>query len=60
MLGSTALELARIQFGFTISYHIVFPVITIGLTCYLSELEACLPRTWQEVSPPRSKASQYP
>lgn len=39
MFGLTALELARIQFGFTISFHIVFPAITIGLASYLVVLE---------------------
>ncbi|MEV4610661.1 cytochrome ubiquinol oxidase subunit I [Neorhizobium sp. LMR1-1-1.1] len=39
MLGLTALELARIQFGFTVSFHIVFPAITIGLASYLVVLE---------------------
>src|SRR5690554_1526511 len=39
MLGFTALELARIQFGFTISFHIIFPAITIGLASYLVVLE---------------------
>ncbi|OSJ08886.1 cytochrome ubiquinol oxidase subunit I [Bradyrhizobium canariense] len=39
MLGITALELARIQFGFTVSFHIVFPAITIGLASYLAVLE---------------------
>jgi cytochrome bd ubiquinol oxidase subunit I len=34
-----ALLLARIQFGFTISFHIVFPAITIGLASYLVVLE---------------------
>lgn len=32
MPGLTALELARLQFGFTVSFHIVFPAITIGVT----------------------------
>ncbi len=41
MLGFTALELARFQFGFTISFHIIFPAITIGLASYLAVLE-CL------------------
>ncbi len=45
MLGFTALELARIQFGFTISFHIIFPAITIGLASYLVVLEACWLRT---------------
>src|SRR5690606_29150433 len=35
-----AILLARIQFGFTISFHIVFPAITIGLASYLAVLEA--------------------
>jgi cytochrome bd ubiquinol oxidase subunit I len=35
-----ALTLSRIQFGFTISFHIVFPAITIGLASYLMVLEA--------------------
>jgi cytochrome bd ubiquinol oxidase subunit I len=39
MLGLTALELARIQFGFTVSFHIIFPAITIGLASYLVVLE---------------------
>ena len=39
MFGLTALELARIQFGFTISFHIVFPAISIGLASYLMVLE---------------------
>ncbi len=39
MFSLTALQLARIQFGFTISFHIVFPAITIGLASYLSVLE---------------------
>jgi cytochrome d ubiquinol oxidase subunit I len=33
------LILARLQFGFTISFHIVFPAITIGLGSYLVVLE---------------------
>jgi cytochrome d ubiquinol oxidase subunit I len=35
-----ALLLARIQFGFTISFHIIFPALTIGLASYLAVLEA--------------------
>src|ERR1700742_4132297 len=34
-----ALDLARAQFGFTISFHIIFPAITIGLASYLVVLE---------------------
>ena len=40
MLGLTALELARLQFAFTVSFHILFPAITIGLASYLVVLEA--------------------
>ena len=42
MATEDALLLARIQFGFTISFHIVFPAITIGLASYLAVLEALL------------------
>ena len=45
----TALTLARIQFGFTISFHIIFPAITIGLASYLVVLEASWLRTKQQV-----------
>ena len=34
-----ALLLSRIQFAFTISFHIIFPAITIGLASYLTVLE---------------------
>ncbi len=39
MPGISALDLARIQFGFTVSFHIIFPAITIGLASYLVVLE---------------------
>ena len=32
--------LARLQFAFTISFHIIFPAFTIGLASYLAVLEA--------------------
>lgn len=38
MLGLSALELARIQFAFTISFHIIFPAFSIGLASYLAVL----------------------
>jgi cytochrome d ubiquinol oxidase subunit I len=41
MHGSTALDLARVQFAFTMSFHILFPAITIGLASYLAVLEGC-------------------
>jgi cytochrome d ubiquinol oxidase subunit I len=39
MFGLSALELARIQFGFTVAVHIIFPAITVGLASYLAVLE---------------------
>ena len=44
-LGFTALELARMQFGFTIAFHIIFPSISIGLASYLAVLEGCWLKT---------------
>ena len=38
MLGFDAIELARIQFAFTVSFHIVFPAFSIGLASYLAVL----------------------
>ena len=45
----TTLELARIQFGFTIAFHIVFPALTIGLASFLAVLEGCCLRTGRAV-----------
>ena len=39
MTETLALDLARAQFAFTISFHIIFPAITIGLASYLAVLE---------------------
>ena len=36
----TALILARAQFAFTVSFHFIFPSISIGLASYLAVLEA--------------------
>ncbi|WP_439887491.1 cytochrome ubiquinol oxidase subunit I [Pseudomonas sp. MBLB4123] len=49
MLGLEALDLARIQFAFTISFHIIFPAITIGLASYLAVLEGLWLKTREEV-----------
>ncbi|WP_161953322.1 cytochrome ubiquinol oxidase subunit I, partial [Escherichia coli] len=48
MLGLDALELARIQFAFTVSFHIIFPAITIGLASYLAVLEGLWLKTHNE------------
>jgi cytochrome bd ubiquinol oxidase subunit I len=39
-MDTTAVLLSRIQFAFTISFHIIFPTFTIGLAAWLSILEA--------------------
>src|SRR5947199_378987 len=41
-------HLARIQFGFTISFHIIFPAFTIGLAAYIATLLAMWVRSGQE------------
>ncbi len=41
----TGLDLARLQFAFTISAHIVFPALSIGLASYLAVLEGMWLRT---------------
>jgi cytochrome d ubiquinol oxidase subunit I len=48
VFGLSALELARIQFGFTVSFHIIFPAITIGLASYLVVLEGLW--LWKKVA----------
>jgi len=49
MFGLDALELARIQFAFTVSFHILFPAITIGLASYLAVLEGLWLKTHNDV-----------
>ena len=44
-----ALLLARIQFAFTISFHIIFPALTIGLASYLAVLEGLWLKTKRQV-----------
>src|SRR5580693_4176719 len=39
-MDMTALFLSRIQFAFTISFHIIFPSFTIGLAAWLTVIEA--------------------
>ncbi len=45
----TALDLARLQFAFTISFHIIFPAFSIGLASYLAVLEALWLRTGRDI-----------
>ena len=44
-----AVLLARIQFAFTVSFHFLFPALTIGLASYLAVLEALWLWTGREV-----------
>lgn len=45
----SALNLARAQFAFTVSFHFIFPAFSIGLASYLAVLEALWLRTKNEV-----------
>ena len=47
--GWDAVVLARAQFAFTMSFHIVFPAFSIGLASYLAVLEALWLWTRREV-----------
>ena len=43
-----AVMLARIQFGFTVSFHIIFPSFTIGLSAWIATLEGIWLKTGDE------------
>ena len=45
----TAIDLARLQFAFTMSSHIIFPAFSIGLASYLAVLEALWLRSGREI-----------
>ena len=47
--GFDAVVLARAQFAFTMSFHIVFPAFSVGLASYLAVLEALWLWTGREV-----------
>ncbi|MGO4682323.1 cytochrome ubiquinol oxidase subunit I [Hyphomicrobium sp. 2TAF46] len=53
--STTALELARFQFAFTVSFHIIFPALTIGLASYLVTLEGL----WLWTQQPRFRELYY-
>jgi cytochrome bd ubiquinol oxidase subunit I len=48
-MDATALLLSRLQFGATISFHIIFPAFSIGLAAWLTVLEALHLRTGRTV-----------
>ena len=39
-MAVSVLLLSRIQFAFTVSFHIIFPAFTVGLAAWLAFLEA--------------------
>src|SRR4051794_28390763 len=47
--GLDAVVLARAQFAFTMSFHVIFPAFSIGLASYLAVLEGLWLRTGGEV-----------
>ena len=47
--NASAIDLARAQFAFTISFHFIFPALSIGLASYLAVLEGLWLRTGREV-----------
>jgi cytochrome bd ubiquinol oxidase subunit I len=47
--GELALLLARVQFAFTISFHFIFPALSIGLASYLMVLEGLWLKTGKPV-----------
>ncbi|MEZ5870839.1 MAG: cytochrome ubiquinol oxidase subunit I [Nitratireductor sp.] len=47
--GMDAALLARMQFAFTVSFHIIFPAFSIGLASYLAVLEALHLATGKDV-----------
>ena len=49
MTGLDAILLARVQFAFTIGFHIVLPAFSIGLASYLMVLEALWLRTGRQI-----------
>ena len=49
MTSLDALTLARVQFAFTIGFHIVFPAFSIGLAAYLMVLEGAWLRTGRQI-----------
>src|SRR6202161_3680135 len=49
MTSLTALLLSRLQFAFTVSFHIIFPSFTIGLAAWLAVLEGLSLKTKKPV-----------
>jgi len=47
--NADALMLARIQFAFTVSFHFIFPALSIGLASYLAVLEGLWLKTGRQL-----------
>jgi cytochrome bd ubiquinol oxidase subunit I len=47
MINLSALDLSRLQFAFTVSFHIIFPAMSIGLASFIAVLEAAWLKTGQ-------------
>jgi cytochrome bd ubiquinol oxidase subunit I len=45
MMNLSALDLSRLQFAFTVSFHIIFPAMSIGLASFIAVLEAAWLKT---------------
>ena len=41
----SAFDLARIQFAFTVSFHIIFPALSIGLASFIAVLDGAWLKT---------------
>ncbi|AOZ09140.1 cytochrome ubiquinol oxidase subunit I [Cupriavidus malaysiensis] len=49
MEALSAVALARIQFAFTVSFHIIFPALSIGLASFIAVLEGLWLKTGRQV-----------
>ncbi len=49
MFSTDVLSLARIQFAFTVSFHIIFPALSIGLSSFIAVLEGLWLKTGRRV-----------
>ena len=47
-MNPSAFDLSRIQFAFTVSFHIIFPAFSIGLASFLAVLEGAWLRTGKD------------
>jgi cytochrome bd ubiquinol oxidase subunit I len=55
----TALLLSRLQFAFTVSFHIIFPSFTIGLAAWLTVLDALHLTTGRRTARCSSSGSRF-